>query len=262
MGDIHMAVLIGAARIDESNGVVGKVPGDQTSKEVMIHDWYDDDWKYLLRPKYEHVAEASAKIMEQCCENNNIGYSQINRLGLYEAAKKVGFNITLIKTPCDCDCSSLIAVCAIGAGVDVSPELYTGNEVAQFRNSGQYEVITSGVYLRQSYYLKRGDILVTPFSHTAMVLSNGSKVNEQNDNPIAIEPATAMKVDLAGTYKATTDVYIRRGAGTNFKAIGVLKEGNVCRNYGYYTPKGSTNWLYIKRGDTEGYVSSKYLVKV
>lgn len=258
-----MSVLLGAARIDENNDILGKTKGDQTTHEVELHNWYDHEWQYVLRPIKQEIADKTAKIMEAACANNYIGYSQKNRLELYYLAKANGFNLNAIKTPCDCDCSSLIAVCAIGAGVHVSPDLYTGNEMQQFRDSGEYEVITKQEYLRQSCYLKRGDILVTPYSHTAMVLTNGSKVaNGSADKNNFVDPAKSRNNDYAGIYKATTDVYIRRGAGKQFKAVAVLKEGEVCRNYGYFTRSGSTTWLYIRRMDIVGYISAKYLTKI
>lgn len=257
-----MSVLLGAARIDENNDILGKTKGDQTTHEVELHNWYDHEWQYVLRPIKQEVADKSAKLMEEACANKYIGYSQRNRLELYYVAKANGFKISAIKTPCDCDCSSLVATCAIGAGVNVSPDLYTGNEVQQFRNSGDYEIITKQEYLRQSCYLKRGDILVTPYSHTAMVLSNGSKVQTSENGAPAVEPAKARNDEYAGVYRANTDVYIRRGAGKQFKAIGVLKEGEVCRNYGYYTRNNSTTWLYIKRMDIVGYISANFLTKI
>lgn len=257
-----MSVLLGAARMDENNDILGKTKGDQTTHEVEVHNWYDHEWQYVLRPIKQEVADKSAKLMAEACANKYIGYSQKNRLELYYVAKANGFKISAIKTPCDCDCSSLVATCAIGAGVSVSPDLYTGNEVQQFRNSGDYEIITKQEYLRQSCYLKRGDILVTPYSHTAMVLSNGSKVQGFENDTTAVEPAKARNDEYAGVYRANTDVYIRRGAGKQFKAIAVLKEGEVCRNYGYYTRNNSTTWLYIKRMDIVGYISANFLTKI
>ena len=63
-------------------------------------------------------------------------------------------------------------------------------------------------------------------------------------------------------YIVPTLMYIRRGAGKQFKAVAVLKEGEVCRNYGYYTRNNSTTWLYIKRMDIVGYISANYLTKI
>ena len=257
-----MSVLIGAARSDERGKASGGIPGDQTNNEVMIHEWYDDNWEYVLRPKTRKLANALADLMEQACENAMIGYSQSNRLSLFYEATKVDFKIAEITTPCDCDCSSLVAVCCIGAGLDVNPDLYTGNEREALEQTGKFETYTKSEYLRQSGYLLKGDILLRPFFHTAMVLTNGAKTGKKTDEVIGIAYASSKDAALAGVYRATTNVYIRCGAGKQFKALAVLKQGEVCRNYGYYSDLADgARWLYIQRANLVGFINSKYLRK-
>lgn len=84
-----------------------------------------------------------------------------------------------------------------------------------------------------------------------------------------IDPAQKFDENLAGTYKvsAATGLYIRAGAGTKKKSIGVLKNNTVVKNYGYYsmdkaTPTSKTKWLYVRTNDgIEGFCSSRYLKK-
>lgn len=119
-----------------------------------------------------------AKACEAACNNKNIGYDQSQRNTLNAQAKLVGYDIERIKTPCECDCSSLMAVCAQAAGITVNYSNgnapTTATMEGAFKATGLFEVIKDTAYLKSDKYLKRGDILVAPGSHTAMVLENGN----------------------------------------------------------------------------------------
>ena len=172
-----MAVLIGHASIDENGKATGGAAGDQTGKEVVTRSWYTKGWNVLLRPKSAMLAELSARACEAACANENIGYDQGGRNTLYAKAKAASFDLAAITTGCECDCSSLMHVCAIAGGANLS---YDGNGyttrtmAAAFKASGDYEKITDSKYLESDSYLLRGDILVKEGSHTVMVLTNGS----------------------------------------------------------------------------------------
>lgn len=178
-----MAVKIGHASIDERGRASGGSAGDQTNREVYIKDYYicRDSWGVVLRPVSSEIAEKSAKACEAGCANNNIGYDQMQRNTLHTEAKKVGYDLSKVKVKCETDCSAYMTVCAIAGGVK---ELeYTGNApttstmVKKFTDTGKYKPLREFKYLKSSDYLLRGDILVLPGHHTAMVLSNGAKAN-------------------------------------------------------------------------------------
>lgn len=174
-----MAVLIGHASKDERSKFNSGTAGDQTGVEVYTRNWYNAGWNVVLRPKSSSVAEKSAVACEKACANNKIGYDQYQRNNLYKEAQKVGWDISKITTACECDCSSLMHTCAIIGGANLtygSNGLVTFNMVNAFVKSGDYEKLTGSKYCAQDAYLKRGDILVKESGHTAMVLSNGSKV--------------------------------------------------------------------------------------
>ena len=176
-----MAVRIGHASIDENGKATGGAAGDQNSKEVLIRDWYSKPWNVLLRPVRPEVAEKSAVACEAACANPNIGYDQYGRNTLYAKAKAVGFDLAAIDTACECDCSSLIHVCAIagGAGLTYGSNGHTTRTmVKEFVASGEYVKLTGSEYLASSKLLKRGDILVKEGSHTVMVLDNGAGVTK------------------------------------------------------------------------------------
>lgn len=174
-----MAVRIGHASIAENGKATGGASGDQTGKEVVIRDWYNKPWNVLLRPVRSELAEESAVACEEACANPNIGYDQGGRNTLYAKAKAVQFDIGAITEPCECDCSSLMHVCAIAGGANMtygSNGHTTRTMVREFVNSGDYVKLTGSEYLASSKLLKRGDILVKEGSHTAMVLDNGADV--------------------------------------------------------------------------------------
>lgn len=172
-----MAVRIGHASIDESGRASGGTAGDQTGKELCTRDWYAKGWNVLLRPARADLAEKSAAAMEAACRNELIGYDQFERNTLFHKANEAGFDLAKISATCECDCSSLVHVCAIAGGANLtygSNGYTTRTMVAAFVASGDYIKMTGSEYLTSDKLLKRGDILVKEGSHTVMVLGNGT----------------------------------------------------------------------------------------
>lgn len=173
-----MAIKIGHASIDERNRVSGGKSGDQTGKEVCRRIWYSKPWSYVLRCKDSAKAEQMAQACEMGCANSCIGYDQYQRNTLYTQAKRVNFDLSKIITPCETDCSAFMSVCAQASGIAIP---YNGTNApttstmkAAFTSTGMFEVLTDSKYLTSDKYLKRGDILVKPGSHTVMALENGN----------------------------------------------------------------------------------------
>ena len=216
-----MAVTIGHASLDENGRTTGGNPGDQNGKEVSMRYWYAKGFTTLLRPKDKMLAERSAKACEAACRNDNIGYSQARRNTLHIEAKKVGYDLGKIGVPCETDCSAFMTVCAIAGGAG---ELeYSGNApttstmVNAFVKSGRYEMFTDDRYLTTDENLLRGDILVKPGSHTAMVLTDGASTGRQNPKAIDISK-----------YNQITNYRNLRAAGVKYAVIkAVEKNGNV-----------------------------------
>ena len=174
-----MPIKIGHASIDENKKASGGKAGDQTGSEVCIRSWYSSPWDLVLRPKDSTKAEKMAQACEDACGNKNIGYDQYQRNTLNEKAKAVGYKLSKITTACECDCSSLMTVCAQAAGIDIpyvyGNAPYTGNMRDQFMKTGEFEALTASKFLTSDAHLKRGDILVRTNGHTAMVLGNGAQ---------------------------------------------------------------------------------------
>lgn len=172
-----MAIKIGHASGDENHKAHGGAAGDQTAGEVCTRTWYNGNWDTVLRPKNAELAEKSAKACEAACANNKIGYDQYQRNTLQKYAKLVDYDLSKITDACECDCSSLMHVCAIAGGAKLSYGIngfWTGNLASGLMASGQYGKLTSSKYLTSDAYLKRGDILLRTSGHTAMVLENGA----------------------------------------------------------------------------------------
>ena len=166
----------GSARIDENNKISGGKAGNQSGKELDIQSYYvhSKGWR-VLRVKDPAKADAVAACMEAACANKLIGYDQSQRNTLYNAAKAVGFDVRLVKTAVETDCSALVRVCLAFAGVFVA-DFNTSNEASVLLKSGEVEELTDTKYTKQSDYLRRGDILVTKTKgHTGVILDDGPK---------------------------------------------------------------------------------------
>ena len=185
-----MNVIIGHAR----GGDPAYIPGDQSGAEVRTQTWYANGWNFVARFRDPAQAEKAARACEAACANDNIGYSQTRRNDLRAAAKAVGWDFSRITSKADCDCSSLMAVCAEAAGVNMAGAYtagnapWTGNMWEKFQLTGAFDILTDARYLTTDAYLRRGDILVNEITHTCMALSDGGKAY---GSPAAADPVTA-----------------------------------------------------------------------
>ena len=179
-----MSIKIGHASADERRKASGGKAGDQTGGEVCVRTWYSSPWDCVLRPKSPEVAEASARAMEAACTNPHIGYDQSARNTLYNYALAAKFDLAAIEDNCECDCSSLVHVCVIAAGVPLTYSVNghtTWTIAAALVGSGAYEKLTEDKYLASDAFLKRGDILLNTDAHVAMALENGAGVREESE---------------------------------------------------------------------------------
>lgn len=168
-----MPVYIGSARIDERGKISGGAVGDQTGKEVSYQPWYlhAKGW-VVLRAKDAKIRNKIAYAMKAACDNNNIGYDQTNRLGLYEAVKNYGFDPTKCVVLTETDCSALIRVCVCYASGKSIPNFNTSSELSVLKATGLFDVYTDDAHCKSSSNLLPGDILVTKTKgHTVAVIS-------------------------------------------------------------------------------------------
>ena len=167
-----------------TNGEHGKLrdctAGDQSGGECSISKWsYGNGpyhWNYVFRAKDPKIAKNLAEDMKAICENNHIGYDQSSpdRYSLYEEAKKVGWDISAVKTNCETTCSSAVSVCLNAEGIKVSKIWYADIVKDDIMATGAFDCYTSSDYTRSAANLLPGDILLSS-SHTAMVVESPNR---------------------------------------------------------------------------------------
>ena len=233
-----MSVRIGQASLGET-GAHGQKPGNQTGRELNFSRWYNGSWLGVLRFKDAAKAEAAAKTCEAAVRNQNIGYDQYDRNTLYAAAKAQGWDVSKVK-PVETDCSALMHVCAVAAGVTALEETYRkqGNSCTTycmmrcFPATGEFELLTDRKYLTSDAYLRRGDILVSS-GHTVMVLENGEKEDDDMDKATFTELFREMRKDLQDNDCSDWSEAARKWAVDN----GIVQGGAPL-------PDGSANFMW------------------
>lgn len=271
-----MEVKIGHASIDERKKAKGGAAGDNNSREVFTRDYYVHPKKWVvLRCKDVAKREKIAKAMEMACANNDIGYDQNQRDTLFNNVKDKGFDPSKTTKKVETDCSALVRVCiAYAFGKDVAGNIRTVSEPATLVKTGLFTKYTSDKYCKSSDYLMRGDILCTPTSgHTVVVLTDGPKAGKTTKPKTTATKKTVKATDaaksylesLSGTYKTTTALNVRNGAGTMKKVMVTIPKGTKVDNFGYYTSHLGKKWLYVqftyKGTKYIGFCHSKYLDK-
>ena len=280
-----MSVRIAHASISEK-GTINGVKGDQTKKEVCIRSWYSKPWDYMAIHPDAAVREKHAETAEAGCANDNIGYGQGDRNTLNTEAKKVGYDLSKIKIPCNTDCSEFQNVCAVasGSGATHASNGWTTSTMKAALKALGYVIIESATYLTSEAYCVRGAIYVKSGSHTVCGLDNGSKAagtlkkagitgssatagSASGKNLIKkLAGAQSKDKSLAGTYRTKTSLNLRYGPDKDkYDSILVMPQGATCRCYGYYTEKSGKKWLYVEyteKGKTyTGFCSKEYLTK-
>lgn len=239
-----MAVYIGHAVQDENGKARGGEPGDQTGKEVCTRKWYQNTkgWR-VFRAIDPIVSEKIACDMKAACANPFIGYDQTDRRTLYEASKPLGFDCARVTTPCECDCSSLVQVCVLFAGVKVG-SFNTASEPEALLKTGAFIELTGEKYTESSDYLRTGDILVTKTKeHTCVVLNDGPKVEPLPDP----EPSNKYVLIKGGS------VRVRDKDGVYGRCIGIAHRGEEYP----YIETAPSGWYCITWRGVKAYVTNK-----
>lgn len=198
-----MSIKIGSARIDENGNIKDGKAGDQTGKEVMIQDYYTHSkgW-YCFRPKNPTVAAGIAQSMIDACNNNNIGYDQWQRNGVYNYVKN-GTKIRDISSKTECDCSALVRACCKENGIETG-DIRTATMQSMLPTTGAFEAKFSVSNPSQLY---NGDILVTKTTgHTVIVVSGHPRTGT------TVVSKTLLSVD--GEWGKATTTALQKWLGT------------------------------------------------
>ena len=178
-----MAVKIGSARSDENGKIKNGKAGDQKSgKEVSTQSWYKHGkgWR-VFRCKVPEMRPVMADLMQQACDNNNIGYDQHQRTTLTKYLPDAGYIISSVKTKCETDCSRLvidIINCAFRLlGIDAEiPNGNTSTLANLLLRSGYFEELKGSKYTDDDDFALAGDIYNTRTKgHVVMCITSGSK---------------------------------------------------------------------------------------
>lgn len=249
-----MTVYLGNAWSDERGKSKGGESGNQSGKELRIVKWYKTDGKpwRVFRADAE-AAERIAYAMEAACKNPNIGYDQSDRNTLYEVSKPLGFDTAKVDTPCECDCSSLVRVCVLYAGISV-PNFSTSSEAKRLLATGRFTEMQGERYTDEPNYLKRGDILVKQ-GHTAVVLNDGDKAEkpEPTEQEQGEQNTPAAQTEVIKLIKVKGSVKVRTGNGTFSKRIGTAKN---CELPYLGQAQSYPNWYMTVFNGQDGYISS------
>lgn len=167
---------IAQAASGEHGCTSGCKAGDQSGGEVSTSNFsYGsgyNTWIYVARFKDPTKAAIVAKCMEDAAKNNKVGYDQNypDRVSLYDAAKKVGWDVSKVNKNVETTCSSVVSVCINAAGVSFPAKVYADNNkmINELKSRSKYfDEMTKSK--NSTKYLNRGDILCSA-SHTAVAL--------------------------------------------------------------------------------------------
>lgn len=170
-------ITIAHASQDENKGIRGGKAGDQTAKEVCVRSWYNKPWNVVIRFHDPDMREKVAIAMENAAKNDNIGYDQNQRNSLLNAVRKLDYDPRFVTSPVETDCSALVTVACIHAGIPEDALVKGGNCAttstlrSRLKATGEVTVFTSKDYTADTDKLLRGDILLSEGHHVAVVVS-------------------------------------------------------------------------------------------
>lgn len=141
---------------------------DYTDGELRIRE-LSYDFDKLLRWEDEDKAKKASSLAIGLVKNWHIGYSQNNgaapRTTMTDELEKHGGDPAKIDKDCNTDCSAMIAAIVRSCGINISKDMYTGNEIPLLVNTGAFSLSQIG----KNEVYQVGDILWRD-GHTAIVV--------------------------------------------------------------------------------------------
>lgn len=171
-----MAVMIAHASINEHGRISGGNLGDQTKKEVCIRTWYSKPWGCVIRFIDKDMREKVASFMEAAAANDNIGYDQSKRNTLLNCSRRYNFDVSKVIEKCATDCSALVSLACIYAGIPEGKLVTCGNSATTktlrqaLKATGEVDIYTTSDYTSKPDKLLRGDILLKEGIHVVVVV--------------------------------------------------------------------------------------------
>lgn len=264
-----MSKYIAHASIDENGKISGGSSGDQTKKEVCIRTWYSKPWNYVLRINDEKVRKQFANNMIDVANNDNVGYDQYGRNTLLTQAIKTDFNFSKIAVKCECDCSSAITICILGAvytvlGKEEYKNAYnvlvingncatTSTLRSRLKKLNYINAYSSSSYVSGTSHAVFGDIYIKEGKHVACYIDDGKKVSIDS-TPKAPSSSTSTsivkKVVLVvdGSWGTNTTKRLQQIFGTT-------QDGIVSNQWECYKKKNpglASGWDWDKKPNGKG----------
>ena len=114
--------------------------------------------------------------MENAAKNDHIGYDQNQRNSLLNAVRRLGYDPMNATSDVETDCSALVTVACIYAGIAEDALVKGGNCATtstlrqRLKATGEVTIFNSKDYTRDTDKLLRGDILLAEGHHVAVVV--------------------------------------------------------------------------------------------
>lgn len=199
-----MTVMIAHASKDENSRYANGKAGDQTGLEVCIRTWYNRPWNVVLRAKDTKMANKIAEAMEHATKNDHVGYDQNQRNTLLTQVRKLGYDPGRVTVDCETDCSALVSVACMYAGVPESALYQNGNSATtrtlrnRLMKTGLFNEYVVSSYTAGTSKLVRGDILLSEGHHVAVVTRAQPSVPQTSTSKKTI--AQVVKEIMQGRY--------------------------------------------------------------
>jgi hypothetical protein len=242
-----MGIRIGHAVMDELGKTIGATPGDQTGKEVTISKWYAKNsagrvWQYYLECTDSAMAERAARYMEQICANDAFGYSQ-GKTQRWDGYRSIKANSGIVSgARGDFDCSTLVISCYIFAGLNLTPDGYTGNLRIKLLATGKFKSYSDSGHIGTDKLAKRGGVYLRS-GHVLMALEDGSGAGgttEANN----LKVVGKIIVDEINKW-----CNVRSGPGLEYTIIGRAKKNDTYSVYGVVE-----DWYQIDYNGSVGFI--------
>ena len=272
---------------DERGKYSGGTAGDQNGTEWQIQPWYSRPWTIVFWHSNPEVNRWISMLAREAAGNDRIGYDQNQRTSFWKQLEVSGYWPANIKTDCEADCSAGVAAIVKAAGYllgneklkDVSPSMYTGNQIAVLQKAG-FEAHRESRYLTSDRYLPDGAILLCEGHHTAINVTRGdlcdvpekSSTGSSGGSTTAIQSGEkASGRTLNRTPKWTgrvtaSSLNVRTWAGTEnpkLKSWPRLGFGNLVDVCDTVKAANGADWYYIRiNGKVYGFASARYIRRV
>jgi hypothetical protein len=176
-------VTIGEAVCNENGKATGGKAGDQTGRELRFST-LQKNFKFTYGYRFidEKAADLCVRKLVKLINSRCCGYSQTlnKRTSLADELMKYNWNVgKMIKdgAKVEADCSSL-AACMVkalqakfGQSYNISKNAYSGDLGDLLMRTGKFIRIDINAVKTGRMSLKKGDILIRPYRHVAIVVS-------------------------------------------------------------------------------------------